>query len=98
MYAVTERLPGSSSVNSTASAGVRARSRSLVRRYKHDYGSQTVSQFGLAGGSTLTNRATDRARHGERGKRLQFTTVLKFAYFCNIGFRLLAVQFWMGSV
>jgi len=27
-------------------------------KYKHDYGSQTVSQFGLAGGSTLTNRAT----------------------------------------
>merc|ERR1719456_1605817 len=31
-------------------------------KYKHDYGSQTVSQFGLAGGSTLTNRATDRPK------------------------------------
>merc|ERR1719446_1430467 len=31
-------------------------------KYKHDYGSQTVSQFGLAGGSTLTNRATDRMK------------------------------------
>jgi len=37
-------------------------------KYKHDYGSQTVSQFGLAGGSTLTNRATDRARPGQAAR------------------------------